>query len=343
MSNSHVFEGFSDELEKLAIDKQVLLGNVGALGGAGAALGAVGGALHGGVKRYREARARGEGVGQGFLEGAGGALQGAGRGALVGAGAGALAGAATPKALYDRLSQSPSIAGAGARFGQRQMHAFTGWLPTAGDASSIERARGGAYRAREAVGKAQESLGKVWGGEDPSKLRSAVRGVERAQAGLRGAERAQGMGLTSIPGYAKSLRDKPLETLRAGMSEQWHSGGLGAKALTIGLPALGAVQTLRSPEPTTGPGKGERLGRELATAAGGVLTAPLPFVPGQLVSQGLGRVGGGVGRVVDRLRGRRGDGMQLAQRPENTQGQHVPTERVTSPTALGQSGVEVAA
>lgn len=343
MSNAHVFEGFHHELEKLAIDTQTLLGNVGALGGGGAALGAIGGAVHGGVKRFREARARGEGVGQGFIEGAGGALQGAGRGALLGAGAGALAGAVSPKPLYDRLSATGGALGAGARFGQRQMHAFTGWLPTAGDPRSIERARGGAYRAREALGKAQSKLTGAWAGDSSSKLRSRVRDVERARAGLEGAERAQGMGLTSIPGYVKSLREKPLETLRTGMAEQWHSGGLGAKALTIGMPALGAVQTLRSPEPSTGAGKGERVGRELATAAGGVLTAPLPFVPGQLVSQGLGRVGGGVGRVVDRLRGRRGDEMQLAQRPENTQGQHVPTERVTSPTALGQSGVEVAA
>lgn len=344
MSNTErVFDAFHGELEKLAIDTHTLLGNVGALAGSGALVGAVGGAALGGIKRYREARSRGEGIGQGFLEGAGGALHGAGKGALVGAGAGALAGAATPKALYDRMSNVAGPVGAGARFGQRQVHAFTGWMPTAGETSSIERIRGGAFRARKAVGRAEEELASAWGKNDPSDLRSAVRAKQRASAGLEGAERAQQMGLTSVPGYLKSLRQKPLETLRTGMAEQWHSGGAGAKALTIGLPALGAVSALRSPESATGAGKGERVGRELGTVAGGVLTAPLPFVPGQVVSTALGRAGGLAGRGIDRLRGRRPDLGQYAQHPENALGQHIPTERVTSPAAAGQVGNEVAA
>lgn len=344
MSKDEVlFGGFRDELEKFAANAQTLLGNVGALAGGGAVLGAAGGAALGGIKRYRDARSRGEGVAQGFVEGAGGALRGAGKGALVGAGAGALAGAATPKALYDQLGAVRGPVGAGARFGQRQVHAFTGWRPTASDPSSIERIRGGAYRARTALGKAEAGLASAWAGDKGGDLRSAVKSVGRARSTLEGAEKAQQMGLTNIPGYVRSLRDKPLETLRTGMSEQWHSGGAGAKALSIGLPALGAANAIRAPESTTGAGKGERVGRELAQTAGGVLTAPLPFVPGQLVSAALGRAGGLAGRGVDRLRGRRPDPGHHALNPENVQGQHIPTERVTSPAAGGQPGTEVAA
>lgn len=330
MSNEAMFRAFQGELEKLAdagvtkiaVDMHQMLGNVGALGGAGALVGAAGGAALGGVRRYRKARAEGGGVGQGLAAGAGGALSGAGKGALIGAGAGALAGAAAPKALYNRMGQMGGSLGAASRFGQRQVHAATGWLPTAGDTSSVERIRGGAYSARAALQKAEQGVGA-----------GAAKAVTRAKGGLEAAENAQRMGLTNVPGYVKSLREKPLATVRAGMAEQWRSGGVGMKALTIGLPAMGAVNAVRSAESPVGAGKGERVGRELAATAGGLLTAPLPAVPGMAVSSALGAAGGLVGRSVDRLRGRKRIVAQHAVPPENVEGQHVPSERITNPVA----------
>jgi hypothetical protein len=321
-----VLGAFGGELEKLA-DMQMRLGNIGALGGAGAVVGAAGGAVAGGVGRYRKARREGGGIGGSLAAGVGGAASGAGKGALLGAGAGALAGAAAPKALYGQMAEMKGALGAASRFGQRQVHAATGWLPTAGDPKSIEKIRGGAYSARQTLEKAIAE-------------KRAPEAVSRARGGLDAAEKAQQMGLTSVPGYAKSLRAKPLETVRAGMAEQWRSGGVGMKALTVGLPAVGAVSALRSAESPTGAGKGERVGRELAATAGGLLTAPLPFVPGQVVSSALGSAGGFIGRGVDRLRGRKPAGVvQHAVPPENVAGQHVPTERVTSPAATGQNEV----
>jgi hypothetical protein len=318
------FGAFQDELEKLA-DMQMRLGNIGALGGAGALVGAAGGAIAGGVSRYRKARAEGAGVGGGLASATGGALSGAGKGALIGGGAGALAGAAAPKALYKQMGQMAGPLGAGSRFGQRQVHAATGWLPTAGSRDSVEQIRGGAYSARKSLG---EAVAEGKGGK----------AISRARGGLEAAVKAQRMGLTSVPGYAKSLYNKPGETVRAGMAEQWRSGGIGMKALTVGLPAVGAMNALRSAESPEGAGKGERVGRELAATAGGVLSAPLPFVPGMAVSSALGAAGGLVGKGVDRLRGRKpGRVVQHAVPPENVAGQHVPTERVTSPSAMGHS------
>jgi len=334
-----VFLGFHDELEKLAVDMHRLLGNAGAAGGVGALVGAGGGALAGGVRKYRQARAEGESVAQGVARGVGGALHGAGTGALVGAGAGALYGAAAPQAFHRGLSQVGGPIGAGARFGQRQVHAFTGWLPKAGDPKSLESLRGGAYGARKTLGNTQKELASATAhGQTGGALRSAEKSVERARGGLEGAEKAQAMGLTSIPGYARALRADPGKALRTGMAEQWRSGGLGAKAMLLGLPAMGAVGAMRAPEAAAGPGKGERVGRELGMTAGYLATAPLGFVPGQVVSSAIGRAGSLVGRGVDRLRGRRGGSVQHAPSPENVTGQHVPTERVVSPTMEGKPG-----
>jgi hypothetical protein len=339
-----VFGAFQRELEKLgeektAVDYQRILGNAGALAGAGGLVGAAGGALVGGVGRYRQARAQGAGVAQGLGAGVGGAATGALKGGVLGAGAGAVGGAVAPKALYDRMSQMKGALGASSRFGQRQVHAATGWLPTAGDTSSIERIRGGAYGARNSVQSAVDAAAR---NTQPNKALGLEKTVTKARGGLEAAEKAQQMGLTSIPGYIKSLRDPKqgvLKTVGAGMAEQWRTGGIASKAFTVGVPAMGAVGAIRSAESPVGAGKGERIGRELGATAGGILTAPLPLVPGMAVGSALGAAGGLVGKGVDRLRGRKAPGrvVQHAVPPENVAGQHVPTERVMSPSAMGQS------
>lgn len=333
MSSLRVFEAFHAELEKLAIDYHAMLGGAGAGGGVGALVGGVGGGLIGGVRSYRKTRREGGTVGQGLASSAGGTLHGAGTGALLGAGAGAVAGGMAPH-LVSGLPAQAGVTGAFGRFGQRQVHGVTGWLPTKGVPSSLESIRGGAYAARKAQGEAGKALETARLGTDAGAIAKAERAHTKATASFNASDTAQTMGLTNVPGYAKKLFSHPLQTARASAAEQWHSGGIGSKALLVGFPAVSTIGAIRAHEQPTGKGKGENIGRELGSTVGGVLTSPLPLVTGGAVQSAFARAGGTVGRGVDRLRGRRPG--QLAPAPENVAGQHVPTERVMSPSAAGQ-------
>jgi len=238
-------------------------------------------------------------------------------------------GGLAPKLVGGITAQSNPL-GASARFGQRQLHGVTGWLPKKGDPKSLESIRGGAYGARKSLQEAREGVRDA---TDSAARAKATEKVTRARTAFKAVEKSQGMGLTSIPGYARSMAKAPWETVRSSAAEQWHSGGIGAKALLVGFPAVSTVGAIRRQEQPTGPGKGENIGREFGSTVGGVLGGPLPFVTGGAVSTALGGAGGLIGKGVDRLRGRR---PQQAPAPENVSGQHVPTERVLTPSAAGQ-------
>jgi hypothetical protein len=159
-----------------------------------------------------------------------------------------------------------------------------------------------------------------------------------ARKGLASAEKAEAMGLTSIPGYAKSLLKDPKGTIATGAKEQWHNMPGWAKALTVGLPAADAVHTLSSPESPNGPGKGERLGRALGGAAAGLTMGAIPMTTGILAQGAVAGVGGRLGRGVDHLRRRIGGSQGGIQAPrDNTpySGDHVPFERQISDRAAG--------
>jgi len=204
------------------------------------------------------------------------------------------------------------------RFAQRQLHGLSGWTPKAG----LESIRGGAFEARKKLESALAS------GHGPS--------IELAQKGFNAAHQAQEAGLTNLPGYAKALQKDPVGTLKKDVAAQWHSGGRVEKALGIGLPLLGLAHDIRTPERETGPGKGELLGRGIGGAAGGFLGSSMPLAGQLLVGAATGMAGGLVGKGVDRLRGRKPSSPGQLTPPEQSQGQHVPTERVMSPAAMGQ-------
>lgn len=142
-----VLQGFLSEVEKLAFSPRAsaILGNVGALGGAGLGLGAIGGAAHGAYRGYQQAKEQGLSTGQALGHGAAGALGGAGKGALIGGGVGAAAGLgagallSAPKAEALRKAVSDSPLAIGSQFGQRQVHGVTGWMPGAENQSIGQR------------------------------------------------------------------------------------------------------------------------------------------------------------------------------------------------------------
>lgn len=269
----------------------------------------VGGGLYGAYKNYSNARESGADVGTALREGARGAAIGTAAGGAAGAGLGAVA---------------PGAAGAVSRFGQRQLHSLTGWKPSGG----LHSIRAGAYDARQALHGAQQSaheLGhfdnamrgaphsltdesmqrlKALSPTDLAAHRTAVNAqLGKAQRAASAAERAEQMGLTSIPGVVKSIKNHGLvPTAVAGAAEQWHSGSNLDKALSFGLPAYGMANAIRgNGDPSLGQAEG--VGQQAGEVVGGLVGAPLPFIGQMALQEGMGRIGKGVGKLVDRVRG----------------------------------------
>ena len=300
-----VLTAFRDELRKEAGLADTLK-NVGSLGGVGAMLGAGGGAVLGGVRGYQQAQEQGQ---SGLSGVAGGALRGGVLGGAAGGLAGGVAGGLAKKD-YGQLLEHP-VLGAGARFGQRQVHGVTGMLTP----DEIGKVRGGATSARKALDAARPAGS------------SSVPRLEKAHAAASDAQR---MGLTSIPGYVKSLAKHPIDTLRTSAKEQIHSAPL-MTAATVGMPvAAGVLAPHREDE-----GLGERAGRITGGVAGSLAGGVMPLGGQLAASAGAERIGAWAGRGADRLRGRRphnGPTPTL----EPAEAQHMPTERVMSPAAMGQ-------
>lgn len=321
LTNS-VMQAFCAEMAKVAAMPQELLAHLGRVGtrravgagvgsglGLGLGAGALAGGAHGARSAYEGAKERGSSsVGAALSAvggGLGGAIRGAGKGALLGAGAGALAGAALPTgtlAATRGLQKMDNVAGTLNNFGQRQVHSLTGWKP-GGAAKSVERIGAGAAPAR------RELLAEL--GKD-------VRNPSRVQQGLRSlsaAEDAQRMGLTSIPGYVKSVSNNGLlPTAKVGLKSQWDASGAKGKALMVGLPVLSVAQAAKAPEAGEGPGRGERIGKIVGGTVGG-LAAPLSLAGSLALSAGLERAGGAVGKTVDRVRGRGKHRPEVPQEP----------------------------
>lgn len=301
--NERIMEAFRAELRKTAAPNlQSLLGGLGAGAGIGTAVGAIGGAGLGAVKDYRAARARGEDVSGALAEGVGGALGGVTRGALVGAGVGAAGGSVLghlkPKAFNGLLRGETPLLSSSARFGQRQLHGLTGWKPEGG----LESIRGGMH---EATGRLEAARQAVSSARDPKVLASAQKELSLAEKGHQAAQKVNDMGLTSIPGIARSMKNNGvMNTIKADAANQWSGAGLGTKGLLLGVPAMGAAGTLASAEPSTGTGKAEQFGENAGQMAGAFVGSGVPLVGQTLIGMPMGYAGKMIGRGVDRLRGR---------------------------------------
>lgn len=323
--------GFTDLVARAA----PTLKNMSSAGGAGAAVGALGGAGLGAVRSYRAARAQGEDVGGAVTGAFGGAARGAGKGALLGGLAGAGAGAAS--GMGAGLAQRSGILGAGARFGQRQVHSLTGMLSPA----ELEGVRGGAFDARAHLSKATAAM-------DRAPLSAAPRAqkvVGKAQKAFDATAAATGvtdpsMNLTSLPGYLQAAKQHGAgKVLSTGVREQLANSSPAMAALMIGAPAVGLAKTVAGKEETDAAGRGrfERAGEDLGRTVGGVTGGVMPIVGQGVVGGALGRAGKYTGRGIDRLRGKGGQpGMTATTLEPAEMGQHTPTEKVTSPAAAGQ-------
>jgi hypothetical protein len=149
-------------------------------------------------------------------------------------------------------------------------------------------------QAKRALGRAQRS-------GDTAAAAKAAKELDKAWKGRQYAAEAERMGLTSLPGYLKSLARDPVKTLKTGFGEQWHSQGPAMKALTFGTP-LGLAAMEAAPKTQEGgPGRFERGLRGLA---GGLAfaAAPNPLAGSLGLTAGAEQAGGLVGAGVDRQR-----------------------------------------
>lgn len=328
---------FQDELEKQAISLTGLraaaqragglLGRQGTTAGAGAALGGAAGGALGGLggagAAYHEAKQRGE-TGAGLVqETLGGTWRGLKGGALLGAGVGGaagLAGGARARALTGKLRGKDNLLGGISRFGERQIHALTGAVPhtakgkivEGGVPEALQSMRAGSWSARQ---KVQDLASRLRDTADPKARSKLVNQLENAKHWQQAASQSEQMGLTSLPGYLKAIvgkgkylsgeqlgqRVNPLEALKTGVREQWRGTGTGAggvamKGLIYGMPMAGVASELATPSEPGEEGRFARAGKSLGTLAYGL--APIPLAGMGLLSSGLERAGGLVGKGV---------------------------------------------
>lgn len=210
----------------------------------------------------------------------------------VGAGAGALAGAGrhllqpvATEIARKKMTGADGAMGAAARFGQRQVHALTGWKPQEG----ISALRMDAYDRKEML----DALKKRVGGANPP---SAVE-LQRAQDAYDIAQKVEGAGLTSIPGLVKGFarsNDRlglAKDLLRYQVKGQGPAG-LAIQALYPASVGLSAA-TAATPEE-----RNDQIGMAVGNIAGNVLMGPLPAFSQMVLSSPFDEAGKAVARVV---------------------------------------------
>lgn len=112
---------------------------------------------------------------------------------------------------------------------------------------------------------------------------------------------ARDAGITSLPGIAKGLATKPVDTAKA-MWRHTSGGGRAGTALALGVPAAFAANDLRKGDESAAGGKtvGQKIVRHGAQLGTSVITGGMSLVPGMVTSTALET---GVGKAYDKLRG----------------------------------------
>jgi len=198
----------------------------------------------------------------------------------------------SPKAMSNLL------AGTG-KFLKRQVHSVTGWTPQgflnpagarelgAGDIDSSLQAVSAARKKLQAARTMQPGMLDQLIGNTTADVRrkaksKATEELAQHKKGLELSHKATSMGLTSIPGYLKSLATNGVgDTIATGARQQWHTSGPVGKGLMFGLPAAGVASAIvKKPE------EGHTRLSDTALAASMAPMGPIPF--GGQIAMGLG-------------------------------------------------------
>lgn len=185
------------------------------------------------------------------------------------------------EAVRQRLTGDSALA----RFGQRQVHGLTGATNANGlhglGMDSDERAS--ALTALKGA-TPEASRWEQFRKHTPEMVAARHAGdISDAQKSLSAARKAEAMGLTSIPGIAKSLATNGVgETFRGAIGHQLHGAGNAQKAL-MAAGVGGSVYSAAKPvEGETGGQHAARAGKGLLSAGAGLLTGGLPILPGMV-------------------------------------------------------------
>jgi len=254
--------------------------------------------------------ALGAGVGAATAE-EGQRLRGAAGGALLGAGAGLAVGQVATRAARSQLQ----------RFGQRQLHGMTGYMPGHGVAGS--GAKGTKWYQAGKAGKGKK-LTSAERSASFEKMRMDVGGPSLAEAKKELAERATKgefgkpgklqdarlavkarlmsgrsesarQGITSIPGFVKGLApDRIKQTLTTGTAGGGVLGG-GAMLAVTGAQAPHALAKAQ------GDKRPENVGRLIGEGIGYTAGAPIPIAGNLALGSLMGRVGGAIGKGVGKV------------------------------------------
>jgi hypothetical protein len=236
-----------------------------------------------------------------------GALKGGLRGAAVGAGASALGrGYSDTRLLNPTLSATQAVGatakriGEGVkRFGQRQLHGFTGAYADKPGQIGLRSTQEAKNRI-DLLMKRKADLASR--GELTDKTREAIASkIRELREWGREGDQALKAGITNLPGIVKGLATKPGQTVKAmGREITGGAGVLGGGALAVGAPVAIAVPDLaRGDESASG---GRTMRQKLvnlgSNVAGGAAVAGLPLVP---------QIAGGVAidELANRTLGRR--------------------------------------
>lgn len=253
------------------------------------------------------------------------------------------------KAVRGVGNAAVDTAGAVGRFGQRQVHGLTGWTPKGYmNPEGIKGMRAGAYDAAQRLSAAERTVAPGAGRYRPGLVDRVLKiSPEKAQQRVakaghkemvdarkayQAAQKAEDMGLTSLPGYARALMSNPGAALKAGLAEQWHSMGPGGKALMVGIPAAGVASEVSTPSQPDGPGRLERAGSRLGELA--YTMGPLPLSGQIAAGVGVSTLGKRMGAIFDRKKGA-GNSIPAPPVLDPAGGEAAPAEQLVSDRALG--------
>lgn len=331
--NDALMLAFNDELEKVAVPAVLRrLGQRALSSGSGAALAGTAGAglggVAGGVQGYRQAKERG---GSGLA----GALAGGMRGAALGGGAGLAAGGAVgalagKKGIQHarQMAKRKGALGAISRFGQRQVHSVTGALPAGfkSRSAAVRSLGAGGADIQKRLAETGKSLGKAKG---PARQKLIKERASLKKA-LEHAGTAEELGMTSVPGFFRTMASKDaVKGVKAGLGQQWHgSPSVGGKLMTFGMPAGFVASEAMQPTEKGEPGRVSRTLRSAAETAPYMLTT-MPLAGATLMGSGLAAGGRAVGKLLRRKK-------EPAPEPEESEEGMGAVERVESPSVQGK-------
>ena len=217
-------------------------------------------------------------------------------------------------------------------FGQRQLHGLTGWAPKGG----LKAIGGGSADAEARLFAATK-------GANPEDAKGWKEFLGAHEA-LRAHQKAENMGLTNLPGLARSAVKDPLGTAKATWDAQMKGTSAGTKALMLGLPAVGLASAVHGETPE-GQTKGQNIGYQAGQIVGGIAGSAIPIVGSMAAGEAVGRVGKAIGGGIDKLRGARPHGAPslkpfAAESADLTQApaQSTPSETIMTSRASGGGG-----